>query len=286
MSHRVAAALLALSAFCMLSVGAYAGTLDQIKKSGEIKLGYRTDAPPMSFNDAGGQPAGYSVELCKRIATAVKDELKMSNLKVTFVPLKTEERIDAIVNNKADIECGATTITLSREAKVDFTAMTFVTGGSLLSLADSGIDTVSSLAGKSVGVVSGTTSLTALKDYLAKNLIDAKVIEVPSREEAMKQLQAKQINAYAGDQIVQIGFLMQAPDPGVYKLSKDLFSYEPYALVVRRNDADFRVVADRALAQIYRTGQIEQVYAQSFGKAGLRPSPMLAALYTLGALPE
>ena len=79
---------------------------------------------------------------------------------------------------------------------------------------------------------------------------------------------------------------MQAPDPGVYKLSKDLFSYEPYALVVRRNDADFRVVADRALAQIYRSGQIEQVYAQSFGKAGLRPSPMLAALYTLGALPE
>jgi ABC-type amino acid transport substrate-binding protein len=106
-----------------------------------------------------------------------------------------------------------------------------------------------------VGVVTGTTSLTALKDYLAKNLSDAKVVEVPTREEAMKQLQAKQINAYAGDQIVQIGFLMQAPDPGVYKLSKDLFSYEPYALVVRRNDADFRVVADRALAQIYRSGQ-------------------------------
>jgi len=286
MLHRPAALLILAAATCALPASGFGGTLDQIRKSGELRLGYRTDAPPMSYNDASGQAAGYSVELCRRIATAVKDELKMSNLKVTFVPLKTEERIDAIINNKADIECGATTITLGREAKVDFTSMTFVTGGSLLSLADSGIETVASLAGKSVAVVTGTTSETALKDYLAKNLIDAKVVAVANREEAMKQLQAKQVNAYAGDQIVQIGFLMQAPDPGVFKLSKDLFSYEPYALVVRRNDADFRLVADRALAQIYRSGQIEQVYGQSFGKAGLRPSPMLAALYTLGALPE
>ncbi len=286
MLQRLAAALILAIVGCALPASGFCGTLDQIRKSGEIRLGYRTDAPPMSYNDANGQAAGYSVELCRRIATAVKDELKLADLKVTFVPLKTEERIDAIVRNKADIECGATTITLSRRDTVDFTAMTFVTGGSLLSLAGSGIDTVSSLAGKSVGVVTGTTSQTALKAYLAKNLIDAKVVEVPDRVEAMKQLDAKQIDAYAGDQIVQIGFLMQAPDPGIYKVSRDLFSYEPYALVVRRDDADFRVVADRALAQLYRTGQIEQVYAKAFGKVGLRPSGMLVALYTLGALPE
>jgi len=285
MRRRPVAALFILLA-ATYALPAAAGTLDQIKKSGEIRLGYRTDAPPMSFNDASGQASGYSVELCKRIATAVKDELKLGNLKVTFVPLNTEERIDAIVNNKADIECGATTITLSRAAKVDFTSMIFVTGGSLLSLADSGIETVSSLAGKSVVVVAGTTSETALKAHLQKNLIDAKVVSVPNRDEAMKQLQGKQVDAFAGDQIVQIGFLMQAPDPSAYKLSRDLFSYEPYGLVVRRNDADFRLVANRALAQIYRADQIEQIYAQWFGKAGLRPSPMLTAVYTLGALPE
>ena len=285
MRRRPVAALFILLA-ATYALPAAAGTLDQIKKSGEIRLGYRTDAPPMSFNDASGQASGYSVELCKRIATAVKDELKLGNLKVTFVPLNTEERIDAIVNNKADIECGATTITLSRAAKVDFTSMIFVTGGSLLSLADSGIETVSSLAGKSVVVVAGTTSETALKAHLQKNLIDAKVVSVPNRDEAMKQLQGKQVDAFAGDQIVQIGFLMQAPNPAVYKLSRDLFSYEPYGLVVRRNDADFRLVANRALAQIYRADQIEQIYAQWFGKAGLRPSPMLTAVYTLGALPE
>jgi ABC-type amino acid transport substrate-binding protein len=240
----------------------------------------------MSYTDASGQPAGYSVELCKRIATAVKDELKLTDLKVTMVPLSNEERIDAIAANKADIECGSTTITLSRQKKVDFTSMTFATGGSVLSLADSGIDTVAKLAGKSVAVVSGTTSETALKDYLAKNLIDAKVVVVHDRDEAMKQLTAKQVDAFAGDQIVQIGFLMQATDHSAYKLARDLFSYEPYAFVVRRNDADFRLVANRALAQIFRGEQINQIYEQSFGKVGLRPSPMLAAVYTLGALPE
>jgi glutamate/aspartate transport system substrate-binding protein len=285
MLHKNSIALLALSALCTFAIQAQADTLGQIRKSGEIRLGYRTDAPPMAYNDASGQPAGYSVELCRRIATAVKDELKLKDLKVAMVPLSNEERIDAIANNKADIECGSTTITLSRQKKVDFTSMTFVTGGSVLSLADSGIDTVAKLAGKSVAVVAATTSETALKAYLAKNLIDAKVVVVPNRDEAMKQLAARQVDAFAGDQIVQIGFVMQA-ERGTYKLTSDLFSYEPYAFVVRRNDADFRLVANRALAQIFRGEQINQIYAQSFGKVGLRPSPMLAAVYTLGALPE
>ena len=285
MSLRIAAAFLAFSALGALAFDAHADTLDQIRKSGEIRLGYRTDAPPMSFNDANGQAAGYSVDLCRRIATAVKEELKLASLKITMVPLSTQGRIDAIVNNKADIECGATTMTVSRRQKVDFTAMTFVTGGSLLSLADSGIDAVAKLADKSVAVVGGTTSESALKEYLSKNLIDAKVVVVPNRDEGMKQLESKQVDAFAGDQIVQIGYLMQAPDRNKYRLSRDLFSYEPYGLVVRRNDAGFRLVADRALAQIYRDG-IEQIYLQWFGKAGIRPSGVLTAVYTLGALPE
>lgn len=287
MSHKkITAALLTLVAFGAVSTGASADTLGQIRKSGEIRLGYRTDAPPMSFNDAQGQAAGYSVELCRRIAAAVKDELKLANLKITMVPLSNEERIDAIVNNKADIECGSTTITLSRQKVVDFTSMTFVTGGSVISLADAGIDTVAKLAGKSVAVIQDTTSETALKAYLAKNLIDARVVVLPNRDAAMKQLDAKQVDAFAGDQVVQIGYLLQAANPAAYKLSRDLFSYEPYAFVVRRNDADFRLVANRALAQIFRGGQIEAIYVQSFGRLGVKPSPVLSAVYTLGALPE
>jgi len=271
---------------CALPALALAGTLDQIKKSGEIRIGYRTDAPPLAFNDSSGQPAGYSVDLCKRIATAVKDDLKLADLKITFVPLTSADRLEAIIKNKADIECGATTVTLAREEKVDFTLMTFVTGGGLLSLTDSGIKGLTDVAGKSVAVVSGTTSQAALKNALTKSLIDAKVVAVATREEAMKQLDAKQVVAFASDQIVLIGQIIQSTDPRRYSLSHDLFSYEPYAFVVRRDDADFRLVANRALAQVYRTGQIEQLYGRWFGQAGIKPSPVLTAMYALQSLPE
>jgi glutamate/aspartate transport system substrate-binding protein len=286
MLHRITTTLLVLAISCAMPGFAPADTLAQIKKSGEIRIGFRTDAPPMAFKDAAGEATGYSVDLCRRIATAVKEDLKLADLKVTFVPLTSADRIDAVVNNKADIECGATTMTLSREEKVDFTLMTFVTGGSLLTLADSGIKAFSDTAGKSVAVVKGTTSQTALKNYLAKNLIDAKVVEVSSREEGMKQLDSKQVAAFASDQVVLLGEIIQAPDPQKYSMTRELFSYEPYAFVVRRNDSDFRLVANRALAQIYRTGQIEQLYGRWFGKAGIKPSPVLMAMYALQALPE
>ena len=286
MLHRSNAASLLAIIFCALPALALAGTLEQIKKSGEIRIGYRTDAPPLSFNDASGQAAGYSVDLCKRIATAVKEELKLAELKITFVPLTSADRLDAIVKNKADIECGATTVTLSREEKVDFTLMTFVTGGSLLSLGASNINSLADVAGKSVAVVTGTTSEAALNKALSKGLIDAKVVAVASREEAMKQLDAGQVVAFASDQIVLIGQIIRSADPKKYGLSRELFSYEPYAFVVRRDDSDFRLVANRAIAQVYRTGQIEQVYGRWFGQAGIKPSPVLSAMYALQSLPE
>ena len=286
MPHPPVKALLALFALCVVPGIAVGGTLDQIKKSGEIRVGYRPDAPPLSFNDNSGQATGYSVELCKRIAAAVKDHLKLKDLKTTLVPLTSEDRIDAIINNRADIECGATTITLSRAEKVDFTLMTFVTGGGLLTLANSGVDSLASLAGKSVAVVTGTTSEAALRKYLQKNLIDAKVVAVADRSEGMKQLQAKKVDAFASDQVVLIGQILTASDPRAYSLGRDLFSFEPYGLVVRRNDADFRLVANRAIAQLYRTGQIEELFNRWFGEVGVEPTPVLKAMYMLEALPE
>ena len=288
MSNRTLTAPLLLALVCTLALPALAsaGTLDQIKKSGEIRLGYRTDSLPLAFNDPSGQPSGYSVELCRRIAAAVKEKLQLSDLKITYVPLTSEDRVDAIASNKADIECGTTTMTLTREEKVDFTLMTFVTGGSLLSLADSGVSSMAALAGKSVAVVSGTTTEPALKSYLAKTLVDAKVVTVATREEAMKELDAKHVAAFASDQIVLIGQILLASEPKKYALAHDLFSYEPYAFMVRRNDADFRLVADRAIAQIYRSGQIEQLYQRWLGQVGVKPSPVLAAMYVLQSLPE
>jgi glutamate/aspartate transport system substrate-binding protein len=284
--HRSRVTSLLAAFVCALPALALGGTLDQIKKSGEMRIGYPTDAPPLAFNDTAGQASGYSVDLCRRIATAVKESLKLADLKVTFVPLASADRLDAVARNKVDIECGATTMTLSREEKVDFTLMTFVTGGGLLANASSSINTLADLGGKSVAVVRGTTTESALKSALAKNLVDAKVVAVGNREEGMKQLDAGQVVAFASDQVVLIGQIFQSADPGKYNLTRDLFSYEPYGFVVRRDDAAFRLVVNRALAQVYRNGQIEQIYGRWFGRAGIGISNVLAAMYLIQALPE
>ena len=209
-----AASLLAVIS-CALPALALAGTLEQIKKSGEIRIGYRTDAPPLAFNDASGQAAGYSVDLCKRIATAVKEELKLADLKVTFVPLTSADRLDAIVKNKADIECGATTITLSRAEKVDFTLMTFVTGGGLLSLADSNVNALADVAGKSVAWSSPAQPRRPRSRQTLTRKPDR--CQGGARCESrggMKQLDARQVVAFASDQIVLIGQVIHGRDPG------------------------------------------------------------------------
>jgi ABC-type amino acid transport substrate-binding protein len=126
-----------------------------------------------------------------------------------------------------------------------------------------------------------------LQKYLQKNLIDAKVVMVADRTEGMKQLQARKVDAFASDQVVLIGEILTASDPRAYSLGGgDLFSFEPYGLVVRRNDADFRLVANRAIAQLYRSGQIEDLFNRWFGQVGVQPTPVLRAMYLLEALPE
>ena len=262
------------------------GTLEKIARTGEFVIGYRTDASPLSYENADGQPSGYSVDMCRRIAAGVKAHLGKPDIGTKFVRITTDERLSAVVSGKVDIECGSTTVTLSRQEQVDFTLPTFVTGGSVLSLAESGIQGISDLAGKKVGVARDTTTVEQLGDHLRTNLIDAEVVILGDRTEGLKRLNRGDIDALASDQIVLIGQVIEAQYPKRYSLVNETFSYEPYALVVRRNDADFRLVANQAIAQLYRSGQHIQIFNKWIGRIGIRPSPMLAAMYQLNTLPE
>jgi ABC-type amino acid transport substrate-binding protein len=262
------------------------GTLERIARSGEIRIGYRTDASPLSYENADGEPSGYSVDLCRRIATAVKSHLRNSEIETEFVAVSSDDRIDAVLSGKIDIECGATTMTLARLEQVDFTLMTFVTGGSILTIADSGVRALSDLSGKKVGVVHGTTTVSSLNSQLREDLIDAEVIELASREVAMNQLNSGRIDAFASDQIVLIGQIIESSNPRQYSLSEELFSYEPYGLMLRRNDADFRLVANGALVQLYSSGQHIPIYNKWIGRIGIQPPPVLVAMYQLNTLPE
>ncbi len=233
MKHSSYAAILLLAAILIspsseLLAQDLEGTLEKISRTGEFVIGYRTDASPLSYENAEGQPSGYSVDMCRRIAAAVKAHLDKDDIETKFVRVTSDERISAVVTGKIDIECGSTTVTLSRQEQVDFTLSTFVTGGSVLSLAKNGIEDMSDLSGKKVGVVKDTTTVEQLRNYLQQNLIDAVVVIVGDRKEGMKHLDRGDIEAFASDQIVLIGQVIEALYPKQYSLVNETFSYEPY----------------------------------------------------------
>jgi len=264
----------------------FTGTLKKIADSGSITIGYKQNSAPFSFLDASGNPIGYSIDLCRRIATATKEKLGLNKLDVKFVEVSLQDRFKAVESGKVDIVCSSSTITLSRMEQVDFTLRTFVTGGALISSADAPIRSTADIGGKTVAVVKNTSTESALASYLKESLVDAKLKLVDTRSEGMQLLNDGKVDAFASDQIVLIGQIVQSDDPKSYVLSQDLYSFEPYGLMLRRNDADFRVVANRSLAQIYRTGQYRQLFERWFGQVGLKPSPVLAAMYRMEALPE
>jgi ABC-type amino acid transport substrate-binding protein len=262
------------------------GTLEKIARTGEFLIGYHTDSSPMSYENSEGVPSGYSVDLCRRIAVGVKTHLGKENMKTRFVLVASDERISAVVAGKVDILCGSTTITMLRQEQVDFTIPVFVTGGSVLSMAESGIHGLSDLSGKKVGVVRGTTTVEQLKGHLQQDLIDAKVVIVGDRGQGMDDLNNGRIDAFASDQIVLIGQIIESGSPKRFSLSGETFSYEPYGLVIRRNDADFRLVANKAITQIYRNGQHIQIFNKWIGRIGISPPAMLLAMYELNTYPE
>ena len=266
-----------------LSAQELTGTLQQIQKSGKIKLGYRASLPPLSFLNKDGVPVGYSIDLCQEIATAVKQKIG-SDVTVEYVPVTSEDRFDALTDNRIDILCGATTKTISRGEKVDFTQLTFVTGGSFMSLKKTKI--MNKFEGKKNGVSKGTTTAEKLKKLLEEAQTQAEIVLMNSSAEALEALNKEEIDAIAADQVVLIGLALTSGNPGNYTVLPDLFSYEPFALAVQRNDADFRLVADRVIADLYRTRKILDIYNRWFGVFAQQRSTAFDAMVQLGAIPE
>ncbi len=261
-------------------------TLTKIVRTGEFVIGYRADSSPLSYENGDGEPSGYSVDLCRRVAASIKSLFPEENIETKFVRVSSDERMSAVVDGDIDIECGSTTITLSRQEEVDFSLPTFVTGGSILSLTASGIQDVSNLSGKKVGVTKGTTTVHQLQTHLQEKLIDAEIVLIEDRNVGMNLLNAGEIDALASDQIVLIGQLIEARIPSKYSIISEIYSYEPYGFVVRRNDADFRLAVNKAIAQIYRNGEHAEIFYKWIGRIGISVPPILAAMYQLNAIPE
>lgn len=265
------------------------GTLKRIAETGEFRIGYVPDAPPMSYDDADadGNPTGYSIALCRNIANAVKKAVGLEEIKLTYVPLiLPEDRINAVVSHDVDIECGATTITLSRREQVDFTLMTFITGGAVLSLTGSSINSVADLTEKTVAVIRGTTTHAAIRDYIVNNDFNITLRMINTHTEGMELLNAGKVDGYASDRTMLIGQVVRSEDRSRYSISRDVFSFEPYALMLTRGDTDFRLVADRALARLYGSARIRRLYHDWIGRYGEPMTPILEAMYEFQAIGE
>jgi glutamate/aspartate transport system substrate-binding protein len=264
----------------------HADTLDRIRAAGTISIGYVDASPPFASSERGGKPEGFSIDLCQRIVAEVKQISGLGELTVKYVPVTTETRIPKLEAGEIDIECSSTTRTLSRQARVDFTLLTFVTGTELLVHLDSKIDDVSGLEGKKVAVLPDTTTETVIKAQLKQRLVNATIVSVKDHEDGIASLDDGRADAYASDEVLLIGLARKSKNPGNLRLSGNLYSYEPYALMVRQNDAAFRLIADRALAQVFRSGEIAKIYERWFGQWNVNPSQMLMALYRIQSLPE
>jgi ABC-type amino acid transport substrate-binding protein len=268
-----------------LSAQELTGTLQQIKKSGQIKIGYRESEPPMSFLDKEGNPTGYSIDICKGIVTEVENKIGM-DVKVEYVPVTADGRFKALGDNKIDILCGSTTKTLSRSELVDFTQLTFVTGASLMTLKDNKTLDSAGFDGTKIGVVKATTTAVALEKLIQETSTNAEVVLFNSAKESIEALRKKKIDAFSSDQIVLIGLALKEHDPMNFMIKSDVFSFEPFALAVRRNDADFRLIADRVISELYRSGKILAIYDKWIGKFTRKRLPIFDAMVKLNATPE
>lgn len=279
--------LIALAFATPANTQEFTGTLERVADTGEFRIGYVPNSPPMSLDTDDGAPNGYSIALCRSIARAVKEAVGLDEIELTYVPLiLPEDRINAMLDHDIDIECGPTTVTLSRREKVDFTLLTYITGGAVLSLSGKAINSVADLSGKIVAVIRGTTTHDAISKYIINNDYKITLRIVTSRAEGMELLDAGKVDGFASDRVMLIGQVVRSNNRSSYSISRDVFSYEPYALMTARGDTDFRLVADRALARLYGSARIRRIYNDWIGRYGEPMTPIIEAMYQFQAVGE
>ena len=273
---------------CLSMAGAAAAesTLDQIKSSKTIRLGYRETSIPFSYVGDFQLARGYSVDLCKIVVDDIAKQLKLEKIAIQWIPVTAESRFDALKSGKIDLECGNSSQTLSRRAEFDFSIMTFVDGASLLFRKGEVPTTSDHLSGQHIVVVTGSTTEKTLEALGTSAKLSAALIKAPDYDAALKLLGDKKSSAtaLAADRTVLITTVLASGREKEFELSNAQFTYEPYGLMMRR-DSDFRLAVDRSLARLYRTGDIGPVFQRWFEPLG-NPGDVLKIMFLLNGLPE
>ena len=277
--------LLPTLASAQMATSPFDGRLKKIHETKTISLAYRTDALPFSFEDKDKKPTGYSVDLCRSVVSAIERQIGVAPLQVKWVPVTAQTRFSAISSGQADMECGASTVTLGRLKEVAFSSLTFIDGTGLLVRSSTAGSSLMDLANKKIGVIAGTSNERALADALKAKVVSATVVPLQTRDQGLAQLEAGTIDAFASDRVLLVGLASRSKDSKALALLADALSYEPYAIALPRGDWAMQQAVNSALSQIFRSSALPEIYGRWFGSLGA-PSPVLEVMYALGRLPE
>jgi len=258
--------------------------LQRIHDTKKVTIAYRTDATPFSYENRG-QPAGYTVELCKRIVASLEQQLKVQPLTVIWVPVSVQTRLDLLRKGEVDMECGTTTATLSRMEQVDFSNPVWVDTTGLIVRRSVGAKGIGGLAGKSIAAVAETPNLRALEDALKKGLVNAKVVPARTYDEAIALLEGGKVDALAAGKTMLLGIGSKLKDPSAYELLNDDIGYVPYAIVLPLGASGLRLAVNRALSQIYDSAALAEIFRGAFGP-NAKPAGALLIMYGLNIYPE
>ncbi len=265
---------------------AFGGALDSVRKDKVLKIAYRTDLPPFSSAHADEAPTGFSVDLCRMVADRLAKQLGLPSLNVEFVEVTAHDRLQAIVDGRAQIECGTTTVTFARMENVDFSVLFYITGTSLMTRTASPVHSFDDLDGRKVAVTKATTTERVVTKTLEERHMNAHVVPVANNREALQMLLDKKIDAMAGDQATLLGLGMTSGKQNELQMTADLLSAESLAFPLPRNDADFRLAINRALSDIYLSGDVGRTWAKWFEPFGVKPTRLLLELYRLNSFAE
>ena len=257
--------------------------LKRIAETKTVKIAYRTDATPFSFVK-DNEPVGYTIDLCKLVVAAIEKRAGVSGLKIEWVLVTGQTRFETIASGKADLECGSSTVTLGRMEQVDFSNYTFVETTGVVAKAALGAQGFKDLAGKRIAVISGTTNERAVADQLKRLGMAATIVAVNNREAGMSALDGDAVDAFASDKLLLVG--ARSLNPQALRLLPDDLSFEPYGIALPRGDWALRLAVNAGLADIYRSGRINDVFKRWFDQVGLQPGVLLSSAFTLGALAD
>jgi len=258
--------------------------LQVITKTKLIKIAYRADARPFSFLNDKGEPAGFSIDICKLVVSSLEHQLGLDSIKIEWVPVTLQTRFSAVASGKADMECGSSTVTLGRMKEVDFSNFIFLESTGIIVKKASNIRSFSDMTGKKIAVPLGTTNEQAIIAQLKQQKVEATLISVKDGSEGIAMLEAGDVDGFASDKLLLVGAHIKNPE-ALVMLPDDL-SVEPYAIALPLGDWAFRLAVNTGLAQIFRTGQVLTVFQAWFDRIGLQMSPVLRVMYGLGALSD